>query len=329
MLNCESDDLEACGQCPSCKRMSKLEHANLQLVYPLKPSSSSKDTRDPFSGLKDEQIEEIQDEIQKKSENPYYKINLSKARSIPISFIRYIKKNIYLSSQSNGWKVVIILDAHLMTNQAANAFLKVLEEPPKRSVFILTTSKISELLPTIKSRCQQLFFPPLKNEVMLEALSEKELDQDQLKLIINLAGGSFSEATRLCEQNIDEIKKKTIEILRTLARWDKEAVYNYLDDLQKLYKDDSKAFLQLIRSINFWFRDAACLKAGADQAELIHNDQFTQIKNFVENYPDFRPDKVNKALENCIDLLERNVYINLVLIETFFKIREYAFKRKK
>jgi len=329
MLNCESDGLEACGQCPSCKRMSKLEHANLQLVYPLKPSSSSKDTRDPFSGLKDEQIEEIQDEIQKKAENPYYKINLSKARSIPISFIRYIKKNIYLSSRSNGWKVVIILDAHLMTNQAANAFLKVLEEPPKRSVFILTTSKISELLPTIKSRCQQLFFPPLKNEVMLAALSEKELDQDQLKLITNLAGGSFSEAIRLCQQNIDEIKKKTIEILRTLARWDKEAVYNYLDDLQKLYKDDSKAFLQLIRSINFWFRDAACLKAGADQAELIHNDQFTQIKNFVENYPDFRPDKVNKALENCIDLLERNVYINLVLIETFFKIREYAFKRKK
>ena len=329
MLNCESDGLEACGTCPSCIKMSKLEHSNLRLVYPLKIRSSSSDTQDPFSSLKEEQIEEIQDEIRKKSENPYHKISLSDARSIPISFIRYIKKNIYLSSESGGWKVVIILDAHLMTNQAANAFLKVLEEPPDRSIFILTTSKKSDLLPTIKSRCQQLYFPPLKNETIAEALNEHDLPENELNLIVNLAGGSFSEASWLLEQDIAEIKSRTINLLRTLARWDKKTIYNYLDKLSRLYKDDSKAFRQLIRSIGFWFRDAAYIQAGNGREKVIHSDQFTEISNFVENYPGFQPTRVNKALQNCIDLLERNVYINLVLMETFFKIREFAFKRNK
>ena len=328
-LNCESEGHEACGECPSCIKMGKLEHENLQLVYPVKLKSFARDSKNPFSSLSGDQIEEIQAEIQKKAENPYYKFNLSDARSIPISFIRYIKKNIYLSSKSGGWKVVVILDAHLMTNQAANAFLKVLEEPPKRSIFILTTSKKSDLLPTIKSRCQQLYFPPLSNEIVAEAIDNQDLAEKELKLIVNLAGGSFSEATWLCEQDIGEIKSKTIEILRTLARWDKKAIYNYLDELARVYKNDSKSFQQLIRSIIFWFRDAAYIQAGSDKESIIHTDQFTEISNFVENYPEFQPEKVNRALENCIDLLERNVYINLALLEMFFKIREYAFKRNK
>ena len=328
MLNCETDSLEPCGQCPSCKQMNNLEHENLQLVYPLKITNKKEGVKDPFSQVSNDQIVEIQEEVQKKAQNTYYKIDLTDAKSIPITFIRYIKKNIFLSSQSNGWKVVVIFDAHLMTHQAANAFLKILEEPPRRSVFILTTSKYSELLPTIKSRCQQLFFPPLKNEVISEAISEDQLSQNESNLIVNLAGGSYSDALWLLDQDIGKLKKQTIEILRTIARWDKKAVFNYVNEIAKIYKGDPRYFHQLIRSIGFWFRDAAFLKSGNNEEELIHADQAEEIKNFVENYSGFQPNKVNKTLQNCIDLLERNVYINLVLLETFFKIRKYAFKRK-
>jgi len=326
MLNCLEGGLDACGECLSCKKISNLEYSNLDLVYPVK-RKGSRDDKDPFSSYSEKQMKEVQDEIGKKAQNPYHKIQLPKANSIPISFIRKIQKNIHLSSNSKGWKVILFFEVHKMTVPAANAFLKILEEPPEQSVFILTTSQISEILPTIKSRCQTLFFPPLKNEDIMNRLQHKKIPPEELNLIVNLAGGDYSEALKLCDQGIAEIKNKTLEILRSIARWDKKAIYNYVEELTGLYKKNNTVFNQLIRSIGFWFRDAAYVKSGAEEDSLIHSDQYEEISNFVDNYSDFNPGNVNVVLEKCIAMLESNVYINVVLLETFFKIKKFAFKK--
>ena len=94
----------------------------------------------------------------------FFKINVPGARRITINAVRDLRKTIYLKSQSGGRKMVLIFDAHLLSEgmgESANALLKILEEPPKNTSFILVSDKKLALLPTIISRCQPMNFSAL------------------------------------------------------------------------------------------------------------------------------------------------------------------------
>lgn len=327
MLNCQSEGEKPCGECSSCKKMKNLEHGNLSLIYPI-PSVPNITNENPITKLTKGEIENIQQIIKEKAQNPYKKIRIERANNIPISLIRFMKKEIYLTAPESGWKIVIVFDADMMKAEAANAFLKILEEPPKKTTIIMTTSNINKILPTIKSRCKPLYFNKLSNEDIRKFLQDKELSEDEKQLLINLSGGNMTALYRLLEQNISEIKALTLEILRTIAGWNKKKIYDTIPTLAKIQKDDKEMFLQLLTSINFWFRDAELLRLGITDHELVHTDQRLSIEKFVENYPDFQAFEINKVIDNCIDFIKRNVYINLALMDMFFQIKKYIGKKK-
>jgi len=105
-----------------------------------------------------------------KANNPFYKITLPKAKTIPISDIRNLKKELFLKSIDKGRKIILIFDAHMLCTgdaSSANALLKILEEPPENTTFILVSDYKGQLLPTILSRCQIINFPPIKNEIII------------------------------------------------------------------------------------------------------------------------------------------------------------------
>ena len=109
------------------------------------------------------------DNIKRKSENPFHKIRVPNANRILIQSIRALRRKLYLKTQSSGRKVVLVFDAHLLNSglgEAANAFLKILEEPPLNTTIILVTDYMELLLPTILSRCQKIAFPRLNNEYL-------------------------------------------------------------------------------------------------------------------------------------------------------------------
>ncbi|MCK4689210.1 MAG: hypothetical protein KAT41_02820 [Candidatus Marinimicrobia bacterium] len=322
MLNCTSNNERPCGKCPSCRKMKTLEHANLQLIFPMPIKKDTSSDNQPFKSLSQSEIAEIQNIIKKKSENPYEKISIPNAKHISINFIREIKRTIYLTSPEKGWKVVIVFDAHLMTEQASNAFLKILEEPPPKSVFILTSSNPSNLIPTIQSRCQPIYFPPLSLSSLESVLSSKEIPESSRRLIISLSSGDLNQAIDLSETDLTKLKESTLEILRSIAVWNIEKIYKLIETLSILYKQEPENFTQLMLSLSFWFRDAAASKIGCPDTELIHSDLKTEISKFVKAFPDFNGFKMNTSVENCIDFIKRNVYINLALLNMFFKIRD-------
>jgi len=328
MLNCHSSETKPCNNCPSCHKMKTLEHANVILVFPL-PTGKKTSSENPYNGFSEEQIQEIQYAIQEKAKNPYKKIKIEKARSIPISLIRYVKRNLYLSSHEIGWKVVIVFDAHLMTIESSNAFLKMLEEPPEKTTIILTTSQKSKILPTIISRIKPMFFPPLSvNEIKI-ALNKKDVENDQLDLLINLSGGNISRALDLDISDIDTIKKMTLEFLRYIAGWNVKEIYYLIPKLVKQYNENPDTLYQILLSIKFWFRDASVIKSQAKNVKLIHSDQAKTIENFVNGYPDFDSFKINESIDNCIDFISRNVYINLAIIELIFNIKKLIGHKKQ
>lgn len=321
MLNCKQKNDSPCGVCPSCRKMKTLEHANLQLLFPIPIKSSSSDVS-PFDNLSSAEMEEIKRKIQSKAKNPYEKLRIQNAYHISINFIREIKKNIYLASQEVGWKVIVVLDAHLMTEQASNAFLKILEEPPPSSTFILTSSNPDSLLPTIRSRCQPLYFPPLPESEIESFLKSKGVPESQMNLIIQLSAGDISYAITLSENDVSNIQELTLEVLRSIAVWNINKIYDIIGRLSSIHRQEPGKFSHIMLSILFWFRDAAVLRTDRLSQSIIHSSLRTEISNFVNAYPNFDEFKSVSTIENCIDFIRRNVYINLALTDLFFKIKE-------
>ncbi len=116
---------------------------------------------------------------------------------ITIEKIRGAQEWLSLAPMEGRRKVLLVNEAHTMNREAANAFLKSLEEPPSSSIIILVTSRANHLLPTILSRCQILRFVPLSHREVKEILIEKGVDPSQAEEIAALAQGSAGKALDL------------------------------------------------------------------------------------------------------------------------------------
>jgi len=121
---------------------------------------------------------------------------------IKIAQIRSLRDILAMKPYEARMRVVIISDARAMNPSAGNALLKVLEEPPGRTILILTTIQSSDLLPTIVSRCQHIRFSPISCKSLEDILVDKEgLDYDDAKIIATLAKGSLSKALSMVKPN--------------------------------------------------------------------------------------------------------------------------------
>lgn len=175
---------------------------------------------------------------------------------IKIDQIRQLKKDMRYGPIEANWKVVVVDPAELMTTEAANSFLKLLEEPLPNVLFILNTINISGLLPTIRSRCQQIVFQPLTIEVAAKILKEKHGLPDELaKSIAKEAGGVLQDAllynNQEVRQLIDKIENNNLKSIFACIETAKEMM---------AFKKDLASILNLL--LNTAFRQKN--KAGQD-----------------------------------------------------------------
>ena len=202
-LNCEQRTTEdACGRCPSCLQMQKLAHPNVKFVFPTsatKQITGKEVVSTNFLSL-------WRDFVQ---ENPYrqaedwsqYLDSASKQLSIGREEAREILQSVSLKAFNNQYKVVLIWLPEYLHSTAANALLKVIEEPPPRTLFLLVSTAPDRVLGTIRSRTQQLYVPPFTDEAMASLLKQQEeLGEAQLRQIIMLADGNLNRALKLVKQ---------------------------------------------------------------------------------------------------------------------------------
>jgi len=143
------------------------------------------------------------------------------------------------TSGEGGWRVVIVDSADEMNRNAANALLKVLEEPPDRSVLLLVSHNPGRLLPTIRSRCRNMPLPPLAEDVLKKLLKRylSDLPDDQSGILSRLAAGSIGDAVKLWESGGIELYNATLELLASAPDQDVEALHRFADDLTARGKD--------------------------------------------------------------------------------------------
>ncbi|HEX4106378.1 MAG TPA: DNA polymerase III subunit delta' [Rhizomicrobium sp.] len=138
---------------------------------------------------------------------------------LPVSEVRRLAGFFGLTSGAGGWRVAIVDTADDMNDSAANAILKLLEEPPSRAMLILLSNRPGQLLPTIRSRCQRLDLRPLDEKTVADALKVHlpTADADERKSLARLSGGSIGAALALADGEGRELAAEADKLIESAA----------------------------------------------------------------------------------------------------------------
>ncbi len=148
---------------------------------------------------------------------------------ISVEKIRSIGHTMSLTAGEGGWRVIIVDAAEDMNRNAANALLKILEEPPRRSIILLISHAPSRLLPTIRSRCRQLKLNELKPEVIIVLLKKwlPELSQTELHSLAGLSDGSIGHALDLADSGGIALKRDLLQIMEDFPAFDMAMAHQF------------------------------------------------------------------------------------------------------
>ena len=207
-LNCkEHHDGDSCGECTTCHKVSKLIHPDMHFVFPVtsgaKADAASKPTSDSY----------VRHWRELAMQNPYFlESDLFKALgiegksgNIAVAEAKSILEKLSFSTVEDGYRSFIIWLPEKMNAEAANRLLKIVEEPPEKTIFIFITHAPEKVLQTIFSRCQSLRIPPqTKEEVAAALMKMTGTGEAEAGTIAGLSGGSIGKALSALRGREDE-----------------------------------------------------------------------------------------------------------------------------
>lgn len=324
VVNCERGGSTACGQCESCRQLSSLQHPNLKLIFPLPLGRNERAGDPPLAKLDASDVENVREQIRLKAQNPYHAISVPRATTIKVNSIRDVRREASLTAYRRGKKVIVIIDAEHMNDEAANALLKTLEEPMDDTLFILTTSYRDRLFPTIISRCQEIRFDVLSEHDIIGYLtSAANVEPSQAALTARLAHGSLARALELLGVDLHEQREAVLEFLRILSSASEYDIATYLEELSRDYdKEEIQRFLHLLQ---LWLRDALCLEE--EYESIINIDQKENIRRFVKQFQGTPYSVLMASADRALSLISKNAYIPLVLTVLAQHVRSHLVKQ--
>lgn len=229
-------------------------------------------------------------------------IEIDAASNRGIDSIRELREKVMMPPATGKYKIYILDEAHMLTTEAFNALLKTLEEPPDYAIFVMATTDVHKMLPTVLSRCQRFDFKRFTTRQIVEHLrhvageEQIEVEKSALELIARTAAGGMRDALSLLDQAIaysgDTISLAQVQSMLGVA--DPRAIWKLLAHIASL---DSPALLYLIhelseagadlRQINsqimeYW-RALMLAKAGADVATIMDltEDELNEVAQLI------------------------------------------------
>ena len=159
--------------------------------------------------------------------------SMKKSAFIRVDDIRKVNDFLSKTSFNDGWRIVVIDSADDMNNNAANALLKILEEPPSKTIMLLISHNPALLLPTIRSRCAKLPCRTLKNGEVASLLRRyrSELSESQISKISDLSGGSIGTGVLYADTHAEQIYAQLCDILYAKERIDTEKLLSFCADM--------------------------------------------------------------------------------------------------
>lgn len=305
--------------------IEQLQEPYVKLIFPLPRGKNETDTSSPTEKLTQDEIDLVREQIEIKAANPFHRITIPKANAIKINSIRDIKKFLSMDYDEIGYRFVIISDAHLMNEEAQNALLKGLEEPPEKLIFILTTPYVSKLRSTIISRCWRINFDPLSEDQIINILTEKfEVDKITAKEVAPFATGSVQYAINLIDMNIHNLKEKTISILRySFGRKFNSA----FDELNSVISDQSSvSYPIIIGMIITWLNDVQKNKLNIKR--YFYKDHLETLEKFNSKFPYVDLSDITTRLDRLSNLPRNNINPSLLSASLIFELASLVMVKK-
>ncbi len=308
----------------SYTRFKTLQHELLKLIVPLPAGKTQKGNVNILESLNSADLELLKDNITQKSSNPFHKINLPNATRIRINSVRELRKTLYLKSNDIGRKMVLIFDAHLLSAgqaESANALLKILEEPPANTILILVTDKKDRLLPTILSRCQQIDFPPLTKETIINTLLKNDIDSESAELIAGISQGNMRLALFVSNDSVDILLKSIHDLSISVLSEDGKKWRKFINDNSQMIRKEIWQFQHNIFLLQLWFKSVYRLRIGVSD-ELHRPELIDFMQQFNKNFPKADLHKIDILLEDALEAVGRNLYMSLILTNLLINIQK-------
>lgn len=196
---------------------------------------------------------------------------------IKVDQIRNLCSSLAMKPYEARLRVILIPDAQAMNPEASNALLKVLEEPPDRTLFILTALQLSDLLPTIVSRCQHIRFNPISPKNLEVFLAEKHgLDSHGAMIIAAMANGSISKALSMSRTNWIKRRNWLITEVESLSSGTTGSILAFAEMLSQ----KKEILSDSLEIINTWFRDLILFRYYPEK--IINKDLIDQIQSISQ-----------------------------------------------
>jgi len=310
-LNCTGAGSIPCNTCSSCIKINNLNHPDVQYFFPV-----SKQTKpETVAGL-----------LKQKSKNHYMSIDIEGHKNIPIERIRELKNEAKYAPNEAKKRFFIIDGSEYFSREAANSFLKLLEEPPEDLMIILITNDLNALLDTIRSRCQPVFFPAFSEQQIQEIVKRYHPVDTDIVPLIKIAQHNLHKVLRLISFGAEDKRENVLEFLRALAAGQMLELAGIIDFLCQ--KRDKNYIIDFLDLLILWIRDAWHVQMVGESMEFINIDYRTSIEKFANFYNHADMNNITELIEKAIYDIERNAHQSLTLTHLALKINEQLVLRQ-
>lgn len=303
LLLCDNPQSEPCGTCSQCISLRTLHHPDLHIIA---PSGSPKDSDSPGSEAFSKELAVLRKNL---TVNPYSTSDLAELSSSEsksarkksatgsktrVADSRELLHNAHLLPFQASRSVYLILNADAMLREAQNRLLKLLEEPPATAVFVLTTSNLLAVLPTVRSRCQQVKLLAYSRTEILNALVRSGVEPRAAELAAALCGGNMRRAISFAAMKPEVLEQTAVDFLAASAVLAPEKVQEQVDKLLEDGTFIDEAFFELL---TLFLSDAATSRTSSQIPHF--PSQRERIAKLTATYPNADFAKAVEAIDRA------------------------------
>ncbi len=333
---CGNSNGENTGGNDSCNlKFKNFSHPDLHFAFPV--TTSDKVKSKPVSSFYLEEWRQLLNQQPYGNLFDWYKLLGvdNKQGQIGVDEAHEIVKSLTLKAYEGGHKVMMIWMAEKMNTAAANKLLKLIEEPPEKTIFLLIAEDEEQLINTIRSRCQVLHFPPLAEKSIADALMAKyHVETAVAKKIAHQANGNFNKACDLIYQDSEDIQFEKWFILWVRsafkAKGNKSAIHDLIswsEEIAKTGRETQKKFLAFCLN---YFRQALLLNYKADTLVYVEpKSESFKLEKFAPFVHDSNILEISNELQNAIYHIERNGNSKIILTDLSIKLTRLLHKKSQ
>jgi DNA polymerase III delta' subunit len=240
---------------------------------------------------------------------------------LKIEQMRALKQTAYLKPMVGRKRIFIIDQAEKMNDEAGNSLLKILEEPPAFTHIILITHNPYLILPTIKSRCQDLGFSQISKQDIKKVLVERGQEEEKARVISLLVRGNLKQAMNLDWEEVQSLREKAWQFFEVVLRG--KGAASFVKDYAFRRRESIEGeFVQLLEILSSFCRDLLLIKSSENKSLLMNPDYENAL---LEAEPRISLGQVLEFLvkiDSALYALERNVNVNLLVSSTLASMME-------